>query len=771
MTSAATSALIVTSLIRFNHAKRIRRDQPAQIPLISNRFRLLRSVHGRLMLVIAAVLLPALLLSSWMIWRSYVNERASIERQVMGEADALSRLVDSFLEKREAILHTLVTSRGLESGDLRDFHARARRVVPGTTEWIVLVNERGKMLVHTEHPYGAELPDGAGAYLAVNAAGRTFISNLLPRGPATGKPVLFIAIPVKIDGTVYSMHYVFTAGAIGEILRRSPMSTDRVAAIVDRDNKIAARSRNEEFVGTTTTDRVQHARAAHTSGKFYTTTLEGVSSVIAFHTSAQSGWSAAVAAPSKDLFTPARELLKVAVIALAVVTAFALAIATSLSSRLINAVNTLVLGAKALATGDLAELRDTGMNETDHVVRALRDASLQLRTREGELARSRDEALEASRVKDEFLATLSHELRTPLNPVLLLATDGAADPRHPPETRTTFETIAKSVSLEARLIDDMLDVTRISRGKLSLDLREIEVHEVLRDALSTVELDFSDKQLKLRTDFSSAPIWVSADAVRLQQVFWNLLKNAAKFSPPGEIVDISTKKREDDCVEVSITDRGIGMTSEELARSFERFEQGSHSLGGLGLGLAISQALVDLHGGTLRAMSLGRDLGATFTVQLPIVATPKSPVSPAMPQLAKAPSTRSSPLLLLVEDHESTRMVLARLLTRRGYEVVPACTMTEALELFAKREFSLMVSDIGLPDGDGCKLLEAVRAMRPIVAIAVSGYGMEDDVRRSQDAGFIDHLVKPVTIEALTRALSRAQQALQASSLVPDPTP
>jgi signal transduction histidine kinase/CheY-like chemotaxis protein len=719
------------------------------------------------MLVIAAVLLPALLLFTWMIWRSYANERSAIERQVVGEADALSRLVDSFVEKREAVLHTLVTSRGLEAGDLADFHERARRAVPGTTEWIVLVDEHGRMLVHTEHPYGTVLPDGAGEYLAVNAAGNTFFSNLLLRGPATGKSVLFIAIPVKIDGTVYSLHYVVTASVIGEILKSSPIASDRVATIVDRNNKVAARNRRmAEFLGASPPQAFQHARAAKDRGKLYDRSLEGIPSVVAYHTSPKTGWSAAVGAPSSDLFTPARHMLRVAVISLTIVTGFALTLAASLGSRLVSAVNTLVLGTKALATGDFSAVRDTGMNETDLVVRALRDAALQLRAREAELARSRDEALEASRVKDEFLATLSHELRTPLNPVLLLATDGAADPRHPADTRSMFAAIAKSVSLEARLIDDMLDVTRITRGKLSLDLREVELHEVLRDALSTVELDFSDKQLKIKTAFSSTPVWVSADSVRLQQVFWNLLKNAAKFSPAGGLVDIATRRLKDQRVEVSITDRGIGMTEEELARSFRRFEQGAHQLGGLGLGLAISKALVELHGGSLTAMSPGRNLGATFIARLPIVAAPAPSVSKIAPQISAANPALSSPILLLVEDHESTRMVLARLLNRRGYEVVPAGTMAEALALFPTREFSVIVSDIGLPDGDGCTLLQMVMAIRPIVAIAVSGYGMEDDVRRSQAAGFVDHLVKPVTIEALGRALNRAQQAMRQTSVI-----
>lgn len=709
------------------------------------------------MLIVCAALLPAVLLFSWMIWRSDANERSAMERRVMEDTESMARLVDSVLDTRIAVLRTLATARSLEAGDLRDFHARATRAVPGKTEWIVLADSRGTMVLHTEYPFGTELPDGAGEYLAVTASGKMFYSNLLVRGPATGLPVLFIALPVSVKGTKYSIHYVMTANVLSDVLAQEALPSDRVATLIDRDNRVLARNRRiSDFVGAEATPRLRAELSRGSSGTLYDQTLDGVESVLAFTTSKNSGWTTIVAAPSAALFTPAREMLKVALSALVIVIAVAFALAAAFAARLVSSVEALVTGTKALATGDPSLLRETGMRETDHVVRAMRDAASQLGARQIELARSRDEAIEASRVKDEFLATLSHELRTPLNPVLLLASGYAVDPGLSPEMRAVFETVAKGVSLEARLIDDMLDMTRIAQGKLRLEVRTIDLHEVLRDTFAAVDLDFADKQIQLETDFGAEPAWVSGDPVRLQQIFWNLLKNAAKFSPARGRVQIGTRLVDEKRAQVYISDCGIGMTAEELSRGFQRFRQGGHGLGGLGLGLSISHALAEAHGGILTATSAGRDQGATFTVELPTVPPPMVDSETIQPESA-ARRTAETLSVLLVEDHEPSKQVLRRLLMRRGYEVVTAGSVSEALEIYRTGEFNLLVSDIGLPDGDGYTLLQKLLAIRPVVAIALSGYGRDEDLQLSRSAGFVDHLIKPVTMDVLTRALKKAQ--------------
>jgi PAS domain S-box-containing protein len=380
-----------------------------------------------------------------------------------------------------------------------------------------------------------------------------------------------------------------------------------------------------------------------------------------------------------------------------------------------------------------------------------------------ELARARDAALASSRTKDEFLASLSHELRTPLNPVLLLASDAANNPALPLDVRDTFETIRRNISLEARLIDDLLDLTRIARGKLQLEKTRVAVHGVIHDAVANVRSEIEGKHLNLQLFLGARDPVVVGDAVRLQQVFLNVLQNAVKFTREGgQITVVSRLSLETDRLLIEIADNGLGMTPTELNTAFTAFSQGEHTggghrFGGLGLGLAICRQLVELHAGRIYATSPGRNRGSVFIIELPLGA-PEEAVGGANPPRDSAapvePSSRPARSILLVEDHVSTRETLKKLLTRRNYEVVAAGTMAEALGLAESRTFDFLVSDVGLPDGDGYQLMAAVRKIQPALqGIALSGYGMEDDLQRSQAGGFATHLVKPVSIGALEKAL------------------
>lgn len=390
-----------------------------------------------------------------------------------------------------------------------------------------------------------------------------------------------------------------------------------------------------------------------------------------------------------------------------------------------------------------------------------------------ELARARDEALAASRAKDEFLASLSHELRTPLNPVLLLASDSASNPALPQEVRDNFETIRRNISLEARLIDDLLDHTRIVRGKLQLEKSRVDVHAVLHEAVANARPEIDGRQLNLQLFLGARRPFVTGDAVRLQQVFGNVLQNAVKFTQEGgQITVISRTVPETDRLVVEIRDNGMGMLPAELDQVFAAFTQGDHAasaqrFGGLGLGLAISRQLIALHDGCIHASSPGRNRGSTFVIELPM-ATETGNSAPAVPLESDAQTDQAAlrpRSILLVEDHVSTRETLAKLLTRRNYEVVAAGSVAEALAHVTTRSFDFLVSDVGLPDGDGYQLMAEARKIHPdLRGIALSGYGMEDDLQRSHAGGFATHLVKPVSISSLEKALSQAPLTAQATT-------
>jgi PAS domain S-box-containing protein len=391
---------------------------------------------------------------------------------------------------------------------------------------------------------------------------------------------------------------------------------------------------------------------------------------------------------------------------------------------------------------------------------------------EKELERARDEALAASRAKDDFLAALSHELRTPLNPVLLLASEAAEDLSLPPAVRGDFATIRKNVELEARLIDDLLDLTRITRGKLPLDMQPHDLHVILRDAMATVQAEAERKSIAIHLRLNAADSMVLGDAVRLQQIFWNVLKNAVKFTPERGTVVVNTRVATDTGdLTVEVVDTGIGMTPSELERIFDAFSQGdhaggggSHRFGGVGLGLAISRMLVELHHGSIRADSAGRNCGATFSIELPLIGKDsRSPIPlPAgtnenisselpAPEISVALKGR----VLLIEDHAPTRLTLQQLLLRRNYEVVAAGSVGEARELVSREHVDFVVSDIGLPDGNAYDLMAELRARLGLTGIALTGYGMESDIARSHAAGFVIHLTKPLRIQSLDEALTR----------------
>jgi signal transduction histidine kinase/ActR/RegA family two-component response regulator len=399
----------------------------------------------------------------------------------------------------------------------------------------------------------------------------------------------------------------------------------------------------------------------------------------------------------------------------------------------------------------------------------------ELREREAALRVSEGEALAASRAKDDFLARLSHELRTPLSPVLLLASEAVGNPDLPARVRSDFETIAKSVALEARLIDDLLDLTRIARGKLPLEMHPVDVHVLLREALLMIEADRTQKDQAIELRLDAPQSIVLGDDVRLKQVFWNVLKNAAKFTPQGGRITVETAAAPESAgLTVRIADNGIGLTTEELGRIFHSFSQGDHAahgspqqFGGVGLGLAISRMLVELHLGSIGATSLGRNQGSTFVVRLPLLRTAgRDTAEAAGPALPAAPARAlggngHAPRVLLVEDHAPTRQVLAHLLAHRAFAVSAAASVAEALALAESGRFDVLISDIGLPDGNGYDLMTELRDRHATVGIALTGFGMEDDVNRSQAAGFVIHLTKPVSVQALDSALSVAATSLE----------
>ena len=392
---------------------------------------------------------------------------------------------------------------------------------------------------------------------------------------------------------------------------------------------------------------------------------------------------------------------------------------------------------------------------------------------------ARAEAERAGHIKDEFLATLSHELRTPLNAILGWANVLRADPADTQGVAEGLAIIERNARAQNQIIEDLLDMSRIISGKVRLDVHRTDLAPIVEAAIETVRPAATAKGIRVQTVLDPAARPVSGDPNRLQQVFWNLLSNAIKFTPRGGRVQVLLE-RVNSHLEVSVIDTGKGIEADFLPHVFDRFRQADSSTtrqyGGLGLGLAIARQLIELHGGTVRVKSGGRDLGTTFIVSLPLtVLHPESepagaerrhpgggvPTAPALARDLDLAAVR----VLVVDDEADARALVRRLLEERGATVTTNGSVAEALASLRQERFDVLVSDIGMPEEDGYSLIRQVRALAPeqggaMPAVALTAYARSEDRMKAVMAGFQMHVTKPVEpAELLTMVASLAGRA------------
>ena len=426
--------------------------------------------------------------------------------------------------------------------------------------------------------------------------------------------------------------------------------------------------------------------------------------------------------------------------------------------------------------------RIVGAAKIAHDITARRQAERTLQEREVQLAKllsERESLLESERVarseaerlghmKDEFLATLSHELRTPLNAIqgwaVLLR-----GPRISAQDRERgLETIERNVRVQAQIVNDLLDMSRIISGKVHLEVQPLYLHEVVNNAIDTVRQSAAAKRVRIQPMLDSRIGMVRGDPNRLQQVLWNLLSNAVKFTPADGRVQV-VLERVNSHVEISVQDTGIGIPTEFLPHVFDRFRQGDPSTtrryGGLGLGLSIVKSLVELHGGTVRVKSPGENLGSTFVVALPIAYVQNDDWerrgkarSPEPLEAVALPELRGVSVLI-VDDEPDGRALIARILEGRGAVATCISSASEALDALARERFDILLSDIGIPDMDGYELIRRARALDvsrkgPLPAIAITAYARPEDRQRSLLAGFHMHLSKPIEARELIASIA-----------------
>jgi hypothetical protein len=388
---------------------------------------------------------------------------------------------------------------------------------------------------------------------------------------------------------------------------------------------------------------------------------------------------------------------------------------------------------------------------------------------ERRLLRERETAAHsANEAKDRFLALLSHELRAPLTPILATVEALEADTSLEEPLREALAVIRRNARSQAGLVDDLLDLTRLGHGKLRLSRELVDLHKLVEEAVADASELIRGKQMVVHLQLEAGCSWVNGDPLRLRQVISNLLGNALKFTEVGGEVTVRTDQPRPARVRLELMDNGRGLTRCELERIFDPFEQARQRESneqGLGVGLSIAKGIVELHGGQIRADSAGPGRGARFAVELETVTTRPLAAAPGA-RVLRARRAAAICQVLLVEDHLDSAEALRVLLERYGYRVKVATSVADALKQ-GTADCELLISDIGLSDGTGYALLRQLPPGLP--AIAVSGFGSPEDVRRSREAGFADHLVKPVPVDDLLAAIERALHREDHSSLCSSP--
>jgi signal transduction histidine kinase/ActR/RegA family two-component response regulator len=596
--------------------------------------------------------------------------------------------------------------------------------------------------------------------------GAPVIGNLRV-GRITRQQGFLVRVPVVRNRRVlYVVSAWITSRGFATVLRRQATVTDEwVRGVVDADGVLVARSRDaDRFVGQKATPSAQRHHELADEGVQREISLDGTKIYEAFSRAPRSRWIAGVAVPAAVVDGPFRRSM----IALGAVTVLLLGIGGGgtylISRRIARDISNAAAEAEAIAGGLPPTARASRVTEIQRLLDALVRSATLLATRERErdeqVARAdaaRTEAEAADRAKDEFLAMLGHELRNPLAPALtalhLMKLRGVADTTH------ERDVIERQIRHMARLVDDLLDVSRLRRGAIELRRERFKVADAAAIAVEMTAPLFAEKEHDLKVEVPNN-LSIDGDRMRIAQVLSNLLSNAAKYTEARGHVVLRAREEHGQVV-IEFRDDGIGMPVELVPRVFDLFVQGRRGLdrreGGLGLGLAVARTLVTLHGGTIEATSPGTGQGSTFIVRLPVAVQPAPvTISEGVSPVANQP-TRIGRVMVVDDNHDALDMLLAAL-GEAGLEVFGASTSREALALAARVCPEIAVLDIGLPDMDGFELARALRALTsgaPRHLIALTGYGREQDAATARSVGFDAFFVKPVEIPTLLEALSQ----------------
>ncbi len=718
-----------------------------------------RSIRTHLIGLLLAGLVPVAAFAAVLLLQLWVGQRDQVRAQHEGAVNALATVVERELEGGIRRLELLASSPVLRTGAIDQYRTLAQNFLALSPDWenIVLLDLSARQLFNLAAPADRALPPATDrAYArAIIDTGRPAVSDVFV-GAVTGKPVVDLAVPViHADRVRYVLAATLELGQLEAMLLKH-VHENGVAVVLDREHRIIRRSRGgTAYVGRPTVPALHASieRAPRGWGRFVA--FEGDAVYTAWAPVPAFGWTVAVgipAAPIEQSLT--RSLALLGGMGLLVFMASSW-MAIAAARRGAAAIRAAADAAQDVAAGRTVSMPRTRIAELDGLGDALCAAGARLAheadiriaaesERNALLERERAARAHAeaeSRAKDEFLAMLGHELR---NPLAAISNAGRVLERvdlTSPAAGRALEVINRQAAHQGRLLDDLLDVARVMHSKIGIKRVPVDVGDCARRALAA--LSAAGKTGAHRFETSLASVWVSGDATRLEQIIVNLVGNAIKFTPPGGTVNIATEREGNDAV-IRVADSGVGIEPGLLPRIFDLFTQGkqqpARAAGGLGIGLTLVRRLAELHDGTAEAYSAGAGRGARFVVRLRAIEPVPAAAGGDRPVL-QGRARR----VLVVEDNADVREMLEATLVVEGHEVRAVADGAAALAAAARLRPDVVIIDIGLPVMDGYELAAALRArFGDLRLIALSGYGLAEDVRRSSAAGFEAHLVKPV---------------------------
>jgi signal transduction histidine kinase/ActR/RegA family two-component response regulator len=738
------------------------------------------SLRTYLLTLTAVAVVPVLGFAVYLTLGLSRTQQEAVERGLIETASALASGVDRELKSHVTALEALAASQYLDHRDFRGFLRDAQRVLASQAShgWlsIHLASPDGIPLLNSLTATGAPQPLGEVASVKeTGSSAGPVVSSLLPGG-VRDQPAFAVRVPVLRDGAVrYVLSATLSAQSMAGALRSQQDVPDRIAVLYDRRSTIVFRTVNpEKLIGTPVTPKLAEQSARQESGVIDDVNREGTPVRTVFMRAPLSGWSVAVGVPHRVLYAAQRRSMWNVVTVGAAFLALSVMMGLVVARSIRRSVVALVGVADTLSAPDDARRTiDTPITDLARLGQALVAAGQLIRERGASLERqleelrvAREAADAGNRAKDGFLAVLSHELRTPLNAVYGWARMLRSGQVSAETSQRALDAIVRNADAQVQMIDDLLDVSRVSAGKMRLDVRVVDLATVVEDALDAVRPAAEGKSIRLQAVLDPRAGPITGDPARLQQVVWNLLMNAVKFTPKGGRVQVHLQ-RVNSHVEIVVSDTGRGIDPDVLPFIFDRFRQADSSStrahGGLGLGLALVKQLVELHGGTVIARSDGEAQGATFIVRLPvtIAAITDGPrVHPTAPVMEVRSGVRLDGLRVLVVDDDLDALDLATtILSAAGAVVMTSAAASEALTTLTRWRPDVLVSDIEMPGEDGYAFIRRVRALDAqqggkTPAVALTAYGRTQDRMLSLTAGYSMHVPKPVDPGELTTIIA-----------------